>query len=48
MNDEKAKRKAVAAIQIIIEAAKELAAADESYRKSKNRRERRICNQTKT
>jgi len=40
MQSEKAKTKAVEAIQTIIRAAKELTAAEEAYRKSKQKRKR--------
>lgn len=40
MQSEKAKTKAIQAIQTIVRAAKELAAAEEAYRKSKQKRKR--------
>jgi len=40
MQSEKAKTKAAEAIRTIVQAAKELAAAEEAYRKSKQKRKR--------
>jgi hypothetical protein len=42
MKNEKAKNKAVEAIRTIVQAAKELAAAEEAYRKSKQKYKRSV------